>query len=158
LILLYWTPMLSSSLCIWHTAHAPQKDNTMQSLQADPWQQNINVHINFKTQKWRKFTKNKTIHPKTRCPSLLLCSLKIRSYIYSLLTWMPPMVLILLLMTTVPPGTQYGIQQHSPVLEATLQIVQGRQKYPSKPVSRENYYMDSVYSKADHTNQCEWSL
>jgi hypothetical protein len=50
-------------------------------------------------------------------------------------TWMPPMVLILLLMMIAPPGTQYGIQQHSPVLVATLQTMQGKQKNPLKPVN-----------------------
>lgn len=74
------TPMLSSSLCIWQTAHGPQHANAQKSLQAEPW--------------------------------------------------MPPRVLILVLITTVPPGTKKGIQQHSPVLVATLQTVQGRQKYP----------------------------
>lgn len=46
---------------------------------------------------------------------------------------MPPRVLILVLITTVPPGTKKGIQQHSPVLVATLQTVHGRQKYPRIP-------------------------
>lgn len=31
------TPMLSSSLCIWQTAHGPQHANAQKSLQAEPW-------------------------------------------------------------------------------------------------------------------------
>lgn len=31
------TPMLSSSLCIWQTAHGPQHANAQKSLQAEPY-------------------------------------------------------------------------------------------------------------------------
>lgn len=46
---------------------------------------------------------------------------------------MPPSVLILDLIVIVPPGTQYGIQAHSPVLDAKLHIMHGKQKYDTIP-------------------------
>ena len=70
--------------------------------------------------------------------------------IVGLLTSMPPRVLTLALKAIVPPGTQYAIQQHSPVREAMVHVVHGKQNSPFKPiiyiyVHEQHYKNDYIY-------------
>lgn len=59
------TPMLSSSLCIWQTAHGPQHANAQKSLQAEPC--NESKFDFFKLLFFRRIWNNASIYLWMRC-------------------------------------------------------------------------------------------